>query len=76
MAKKKENSASTYGVDDPIIKPDPNGTTDDSGNNSGNNNSGNDDSGKGGGSEESSGGGTDSSGRPKPDVGVGAFGLR
>ena len=71
MAKKKENSASTYGVDDPIFKPDPNGTTDDSGNN----NSGNDDSGKGGASEESSGGGLNN-GRPIPDAGVGAFSLR
>lgn len=34
------------------------------------------DSGKGGGSEESSGGGVGPGGKPKPDVGVGAFGLR
>ena len=72
MAKKKENSASTYGVDDPIIKPDPNGTTDDSGNN----NSGNDDSGKGGGSADSSGGTPTDDGRPKPDVGVGVWSNR
>lgn len=37
---------------------------------------GGDNSGKGGGSEESSGGGTFGDGRPKPDVGVGVFGLR
>lgn len=37
---------------------------------------GEDESGKGGGSEESSGGGTGSDGKPKPDVGVGAFSLR
>lgn len=35
-----------------------------------------DESGKGGASEETSGGGTSSDGRPKPDVGVGAFSLR
>lgn len=35
-----------------------------------------DESGKGGASEESSGGGTFGDGRPKPDVGIGVFGLR
>ena len=35
-----------------------------------------DESGKGGASGTSSGGGTSSDGRPKPDVGVGAFSLR
>lgn len=35
-----------------------------------------DDSGKGGGSSSSSGGGTGPGGKPKPDVGVGAFSLR
>lgn len=39
------------------------------------NTSGEDESGKGGASGESSGGGLNN-GRPKPDVGVGAFGLR
>lgn len=34
------------------------------------------DSGKGGGSEESSGGSIGPGGKPKPDVGVGVFGLR
>lgn len=48
----------------------------------GNNNSGNgtksgeDESGKGGASGETSGGGVGPGGRPKPDVGVGVFGLR
>lgn len=37
---------------------------------------GEDESGKGGTSEESSGGGTFGDGRPKPDAGVGVFGLR
>lgn len=37
---------------------------------------GGDNSGKGGASEESSGGGTFGDGRPKPDAGVGVFGLR
>ena len=37
---------------------------------------GEDESGKGGASEESSGGGTFGDGRPKPDAGVGVFGLR
>lgn len=39
-------------------------------------NSSEDNSGKGGASEESSGGGTFGDGRPKPDAGVGVFGLR
>ena len=39
-------------------------------------NSSEDESGKGGASEESSGGGVGPGGKPKPDVGVGAFGLR
>ena len=39
-------------------------------------NSSEDTSGKGGGSEESSGGSVGPGGKPKPDVGVGVFGLR
>lgn len=45
-------------------------------NNSGNNNSGNNNSGQGGASGETSGGGFGPGGKPKPDVGVGVFGLR
>lgn len=52
------------------------GTGTDTGSDKGDDNSGNNNSGKGGGSEESSGGGTFGDGRPKPDVGVGVFGLR
>ena len=52
-------------VDDPDGS-DTGGTTGNGGNNSG----------QGGGSESSSGGGTGPGGKPKPDVGVGAFGLR
>lgn len=49
-------------------------TKDDSTSTEGNSSEGN--SGKGGASEESSGGGTFGDGRPKPDAGVGVFGLR
>jgi hypothetical protein len=52
------------------------GTGTDTGSDKGDDNSGNNNSGQGGGSEESSGGGTFGDGRPKPDVGVGVFGLR
>ena len=52
------------------------GTGTDTGSDKGDENSGNNNSGQGGGSEESSGGGTFGDGRPKPDVGVGVFGLR
>lgn len=40
------------------------------------NESGKDESGKGGASGETSGGGTGPGGKPKPDAGVGVFGLR
>ena len=59
-----------------IIKPDTPEGDDATGGTTGGNTGGEDESGKGGGSEESSGGGTFGDGRPKPDVGVGVFGLR
>ena len=73
------NGGVATAADEPgqIIKPDTPEGDDATGGTTGGNTggSGEDESGKGGGSEESGGGGT-VGGRPKPDVGVGVFGLR
>lgn len=55
-----------------FVPDSPDGNNQGTGTNAG----GNDESGKGGDSGTTSGGGTGNTGRPKPDVGVGIFGLR
>lgn len=66
----------TLSTGDPTAPGQAPAVDDPNGSEAGTTTNGGDNSGKGGGSEESSGGGTFGDGRPKPDVGVGVFGLR
>ena len=66
----------TLSAGDPTAPGQAPAVDDPNGSEAGTTTNGGDNSGQGGGSEESSGGGTFGDGRPKPDVGVGVFGLR
>ena len=66
----------TLSTGDPTAPGQAPAVDDPSGSEAGTTTNGGDNSGKGGASEESSGGGTFGDGRPKPDAGVGVFGLR
>ena len=56
--------------------PQPDGENNGEGSNTGGNNSGHGNNNNNEGSDETSGGGSSNNGRPIPDAGVGAFGLR
>lgn len=66
----------TLSAGDPTAPGQAPAVDDPSGSEAGTTTNGGDDSGKGGASGETSGGGIGPGGKPKPDVGVGVFGLR